>query len=399
MGAKSKSLPDTHRLVNWCAGRIADPVHRLRFLKGAARLPEPAPQKRTWRPRTLTLLAIALGPVAGGLILIRIAQQVEPLEVLAQPPASPRASMATFSSVRPAPVPAVWPVEKTGAWETYSNGLRVDNRYAAASRARSYLAFRANEPQDIEGVALSMPAGIVYHTTESQQAPFEAGQNGALKKIGESMLDYVQRRAAYNFVIDRFGRVYRIVPEDQVAHHAGHSVWADDQWVYLDLNESFLGVSIEAQTHPGEAEAGIEPAQMRAAAMLTEMLRSRYAIPAGNCVTHAQVSVNPSNMLAGFHTDWASSFPFQELGLPDNYARPLPALAAFGFDYDARFLHEAGPRMAESVALAGESIRLKAAESRTPVASYRKLLQRRYWDKVAVLRRRGAHQVESSGQL
>jgi hypothetical protein len=229
MGAKSKPLPDTRRLVNWCAGRIADPVHRLRFLKGAARLPEPAPQKRTWRPRTLTLLAIALAPVAGGLILIRIAQQVEPREVLAHPPAPPRAAMATFFSARPAPVPAVWPVERTGGWETYSNGLRIDNRYAAVSRARSYVAFRASEPQDVEGVAFSAPAGIVYHTTESQQAPFEAGQNGALKKIGESMLDYVQRRAAYNFVIDRFGRVYRIVAENQVANHDGHSVWADDE--------------------------------------------------------------------------------------------------------------------------------------------------------------------------
>jgi hypothetical protein len=371
-------------------------VHRLRFLKVAARLPEPAPQKRTWRPRTLTLLAIALAPVAGGLILIRIAQphDVEPRKILAQPPAPPRAPMATFSSARPAPVPAVWPVEKAGAWETYSNGLRIDNRHAAVSRARSYLAFRASKPQDVEGVTLSAPAGIVYHTTESQQAPFEAGQNGVLKKIGESMLDYVQRRAAYNFVIDRFGRVYRIVAENQVAHHAGHSVWADNQWVYVDLNESFLGVSLEAKTQPGQAGAAIEPAQIRAAAMLTEMLRSRYAIPAGNCVTHAQVSVNPSNMLAGYHTDWASSFPFQDLGLPDNYARPLPALTVFGFDYDARFLQEAGPRMAESVALAGESIRLKAAESRTPVAAYRNLLHRRYWDKVAALSRRAAHQSE-----
>jgi len=42
--------------------------------------------------------------------------------------------------------------------------------------------------------------------------------------------------------------------------------------------------------------------------MLTDMLRKRYGIPAGNCVTHAQVSVNPSNLLIGYHIDWASSF-------------------------------------------------------------------------------------------
>jgi len=28
----------------------------------------------------------------------------------------------------------------------------------------------------------------------------------------------------------------------------------------------------------------------------------------GACVTHAQVSVNPANMLIGYHTDWAEIF-------------------------------------------------------------------------------------------
>src|SRR6185436_3491292 len=138
------------------------------------------------------------------------------------------------------------------------------------------------------------------------------------KRIGESTLAHVRRNRAYNFLIDRFGRVYRIVAESEVANHAGYSVWADESW-------------------PRQLEAPINPAQGHAAAMLVAMLRSKYGIPPGNCVTHGQVSVNASNMRIGFHTDWASSFPFEELGLPNNYGQPIPAMWAFGFDADAQF--------------------------------------------------------------
>ena len=192
-------------------------------------------------------------------------------------------------------------------------------------------------PKDLSGERRTEPVGIVYHTTESLQAPFEPGQNNVLKRVGESLLEYVRRRRCYNFLIDRFGRVFRIVNESDAADHAGHSVWADDRYFYVNLNDSFIGISFEAQTVAGETTTSAGSAQVRAGAMLTEMLRSRYKIPGGNCVTHAQVSVNPSNMQIGYHVDWASSFPFEGLGLPDNYATPSPAISLFGFAFDASF--------------------------------------------------------------
>src|SRR5260370_6488421 len=137
--------------------------------------------------------------------------------------------------------------------------------------------------------------------------------------------------------MDRFGRVVRIVNESDAADHAGHSVWVDERHIYVNLNDSFIGVSFEAQTEAGQTRISVGDAQIRVAAMLTEMLRSRYKIPGGNCVTHAQVSVNPSNMRIGYHVDWASSFPFERLGLPDNYSTPSPAISLFGFAFDAGF--------------------------------------------------------------
>jgi hypothetical protein len=272
----------------------------------------------------------------------------------------------------------VWLVEKTAESETYSNGLRIDNRFQVTTHPRSYLAFPADGSQSVRRTE---PAGVVFHTTESAQAPFEASENRVLKRIGESLLEYVRRRQAYNFVLDRFGRVYRVVPEDEAANHSGTSAWADENWFYVNLNESFLGISFEAVS-PGEPS----PAQVHSAAMLIEMLRCRYRIPASNYVTHAQVSVNPSNMQVGLHLDWASGFPFEALGLEDNYAEALPALWAFGFDYDTSFSRRAGARMRTGLDAAGGILTRNAAAAGLRPAEYKNRLRQRYRGMLAQVR-------------
>ena len=207
-----------------------------------------------------------------------------------------------------------------------------------------------------------------------------------LKKAGESLAEYVRRRHSYNFLIDRFGRVFRIVQESDTADHAGHSIWANDEHFYLNLNESFLGVSFEAETKAGQEESQLSAAQLRATAMLTEMLRSRYRIPASNCVTHAQVSVNPSNMQIGYHTDWASSFPFGSVGLPDNYRTSSPAQRLFGFQFDASFAHRGGTRLRDSAMAAEMEVCSAAAAEHLSLLAYRKRLQKRYRTLVGVVR-------------
>jgi hypothetical protein len=140
----------------------------------------------------------------------------------------------------------------------------------------------------------------------------------------------------------------------------------------------------------------MSPAQLRAAAMLTEMLRSRYKIAAANCVTHAQVSVNPSNMQVGYHRDWASSFPFEKLGLPDNYPTPLPSLWAFGFDYNPEFLHWAGGRIGTGVQLAEDRLNQRAAEAGVTPRAYQRSLQKRYRARLEEVRRANAEQDNES---
>jgi hypothetical protein len=277
---------------------------------------------------------------------------------------------------KPEPAPAsVWLVESNPRFELYSNGLQVENQYITGTQPRSYLAF-AREGMDPRRARLRLdPAGIVFHTTESHMAPFEEDQNGTLKRAGEGLLEYVRRNHSYHFVIDRFGRVFRIVRESDYANHAGHSVWADQSWVYVNLNQSFFGVAFEAKSQPEEAGLPVNPAQVHAARILVEMLRAHYQIPAANCVAHAQVSVNPANGRAGFHTDWAANLPFRDLGLTDNYQHPLPSVVLFGFSAD-------GP-LAEVAAAAEAMVQQQADARGMPLQRYREILQRRYRDAIS----------------
>jgi hypothetical protein len=288
--------------------------------------------------------------------------------------------------------PVVWPVEHTDEYDLYSNGLRIENSLAISNQPRSYsLLSRGTETP---GPRRSQPAGIVFHTTESDQAPFESSQRSALKRIGQELLAYVRNKRAYHFVIDRFGRVHRIVVESDTANHAGHSVWADSQWVYLDLNASFIGVAFEARTRVEQQpeQQLINDPQLHAARALVEMLRGKYNLLAENCVTHSQVSVNPDNMGIGYHTDWGTGFPFQEVGLPENYQIPNPALYLFGFDYDPSYRNATGPDLWKGLALAEERRRESAAERGVTVAEYRKILQHRYKDAQSALQDRSAEQ-------
>jgi hypothetical protein len=258
---------------------------------------------------------------------------------------------------------------------------------AVGNQPRSYWPL-GREAGLASGQRRTDPVGIVYHATESDQLPFEADSNQALQRIGRNLLSYVRAKKAYHFVIDRFGRVHRIVLETDAANHAGHSVWADWQWAYLDLNASFFGVAFEAQAN-AERQI-ITDAQIHSARVLTEMLRGKYNLPAENCVTHAQVSVNPGSMVIGWHTDWGAGFPFRAIGLPENYEQPNPGLYLFGFQYDTAYLNATCPAVWKGLTAAEQQLHDGAARRGLGLVQFRRLLQKRYRQETAAIRRYGA---------
>jgi hypothetical protein len=280
--------------------------------------------------------------------------------------------------------PSVRLVHETADYEEYSNGLVVTNTWRSPGKPRpSYPVFPAAPggaaPEDWR----IAPAGIVYHSTESHPLPMEAEWQPDVPRIEKYLLDYVRDKHLYHFLIDRTGRVFRIVPESDIANHAGKSVWGDDRNVYVNLNASFLGIAFEREAH--NRGARVTEDQLQSARLLTDMLRAKYDIPAENCVTHAQVSVNPGNMIIGAHTDWAGDFPFEELGLGNNYAQPFASMLTFGFDYDGALVSAAGNRTWKGLLDSEQRIRERASQLGVSVSQYRAELQKRYRDIVATL--------------
>ncbi len=272
--------------------------------------------------------------------------------------------------------PRVWQVEGSEKTEVYSNGLRVDLAFATHNRPRAHYPIFSLVGAETPAGYGDEPRGIVYHTTESHVEPFEEQSSRRLQYLGRNLLEWIRKERAYHYLIDRFGRVYRVVEESDAANHSGSSVWGDASGVYVNLNDSFLSIAFEGQTETTEE---FTLAQVTAARMLTEMLRWRYRMPAENFVTHAQVSVNPLNMRISAHTDWARDFPFAALGLPDNYAVPPASIYAFGFNYDDTLLKISGGPW-KGLDLAEDQLARQAALAGAPAVRYRAMLQHRYKD-------------------
>lgn len=330
--------PVRERVSRWIG---ADSVQRALIASpfGFAR-PRPAAPRSLAASRVLVAAAaIAVAVAAAGLgwraarpegppVLAAADLPPAPARVIGPPPVGdPDAPMAP-RGIAPA---AIWLVEKGDGFEQYSNGLRVDTTLTVAGTPRE---FRIFGEQGLQPELHTRPIGILFHTSESDLWPLEASFNDNLRGSSRNLLHYVRKNRLYHYVIDRFGRVYRVVSEDAKANHAGHSIWEDDGRIVLNLNHAFLGVSFETRWEGGRA-LPITRAQFSAGRDLADHLRHKWGIVPGMCVTHGLTSVDPKKYSIGHHVDWARGFPFDAFGLPDQYERPLPSIERFGFGYDA----------------------------------------------------------------
>jgi len=348
--------------LTWRAERIDDPIAKLGYLRGSADFWARKPLKRALADARFHRLSAFF---AAALLL--------PVPMITDG-AAPRRSVAVSSNAEG--IVSVWTVEDTPDHELYSNGLRVEKRFTAAPHgAAPFQRWRIDGDVREESPA---PYGIVFHTTESDTAAYQERNNRQLRRAAEGTLGFVRSQRAYHFVIDRFGRVFRTVPENEPANHAGSSIWSDGKHYFVNMNHSFLGVSFDGQTRGPDGKSSVTEPQIMSARLLTDVLRSRYRIPGANCVTHAQVSVNPGNMGVGYHTDWASGFPFARLGLPANYWTPLPAITLFGFGFEEYYSNLAAEELQDGIS-AGETIlRQEAIRRGLSTAAYRRFLAKRF---------------------
>jgi hypothetical protein len=293
----------------------------------------------------------------------------------------------------------VWMVEQGDGFERYSNGARILDTFETSNRPRRYLVYKPGAAE-AEGQPQSAPVGIVYHTSESVLLPFVADNSGSIESRSKNLLAYVRDKKSYNYVIDRFGQIYRVVRDEDAAFHAGNSVWSDGRVVYAGLNESFLGVCFETKADVAEGGEQLTEAQVLAGRLLTQVLRSRYQIDDADCTTHGLVSVNPSNGRIAFHHDWARGFPFEAMGLSDKYAVAPASVAELGFGYDPELVSLLGGRMWPGVAAGEEAFARRAEGQGTKPDELRGRMQKVYRERMeaqrAVLRAEKMEERDSS---
>ena len=87
------------------------------------------------------------------------------------------------------PPAEIWLVESSDRSDLYSNGLRVDNRYGTHTGPRVYAVLPRDgevEPETLEW--RERPVGLVFHTTETDLAPFAKTYNHHIRYQGQQLL-------------------------------------------------------------------------------------------------------------------------------------------------------------------------------------------------------------------
>lgn len=121
------------------------------------------------------------------------------------------------------------------------------------------------------------PDMIVLHYTG-----METGE-AALERLRDG--EYEGGRVSSHYLVEEDGRVFRLVPEERRAWHAGRSFWRGER----DVNSRSVGIEI---VNPGH-EFGYRPfpeAQAAAVIALVGDVRTRWIVPDGNIVAHSDVA-------------------------------------------------------------------------------------------------------------
>ena len=134
------------------------------------------------------------------------------------------------------------------------------------------------------------PDMLVLHYTGMTSGP------GALARLCDE-----QSKVSSHYLVEEDGRVFRLVPEERRAWHAGVSFWKGES----DINGRSIGIEI---VNPGH-EFGYRPfpeAQIAAVIELVADIRTRWSIEDGRILGHSDVA-------PGRKIDPGELFPWKQL--------------------------------------------------------------------------------------
>ena len=175
---------DTLLAIHLRAAQIPDSVHKLKFLRSELEESDVLAAPPVRRIPFPTVVAMVIAALA--FLFTRATVNPEHAK------AGEALSLPAAVSIAPVEgkIEKIWLVEKRPAYWVYSNGLQIRTEYLTESTVRHYVTWsRADLVENAAEAA--MPAGIVFHTTESLMLPLEAGEAHSLVRTREAMLDHV----------------------------------------------------------------------------------------------------------------------------------------------------------------------------------------------------------------
>lgn len=185
----------------------------------------------------------------------------------------------------------------------------------------------------------SRPAGVPIDTLVLHYTGMTSAA-AALDRLCDPAPPPPLPRVSCHYLVEEDGLVWRMVPEERRAWHAGISFWRGNE----TLNGRSIGIEI---ANPGH-EWGYRPfpaLQMAAVAELCLGILARHAIPPCNVVGHSDIAPDRKQD-PGELFDWeglaANGIGLWPRGIsggettaaPDGVARALPLLARIGYRAD-----------------------------------------------------------------
>lgn len=143
-----------------------------------------------------------------------------------------------------------------------------------------------------------------HHSSRRGHRPGLVVLHADAGKTDEGTLSWLQAphsKVSYHYLVGRDGTVYRIVPEDRKAWHAGESFWQGYR-VGNSVNATSIGVAFA-----NDGEEPYELEQYRAGGELVAEICERHGIPAHLIRGHYEVS--PGRKTDPYkHFEWGEFF-------------------------------------------------------------------------------------------
>lgn len=132
-----------------------------------------------------------------------------------------------------------------------------------------------------------------------------------------------RRPISCHYLITKTGLIYRYLPDDAVAWHAGESAWAIDGTRRSGLNAWAIGIEL---SNRNDGRDPYPEAQVAAAIWLTARLMREYAIPLQQIVRHRDIS--PGRKTDPLGLDWLAFLTALGDAPTRTYTIDAPLLAA-----------------------------------------------------------------------